>query len=313
MIMDVHSRPTAAPSTLPLPSLPLARSLVNISLEKVATMSAYDLFCAQLFAGTSLEANLDAMVRVQVVAATMGPAAATSTLLPFLSSIIMNPDASDELLLVVGQQLFRVAQFCGRDHYADFLPLLERLATTEETVVRDQAAAVMRELCHDLGFSNNTKDTAPYMGVAKRLAGADWFTAKMSACGVFSAVLHVVNRNAPADVTQHVAELLAMYKELCEDETPMVRRAAAKGLGYVILEAGWNNREFCAAVLPPLIHDEQDSVRRLAVAALAHVGGAYAAHPEWTCQHWLPLLKDGSTDMSWYVFVCIYVCIGCFI
>jgi hypothetical protein len=39
----------------------------------------------------------------------------------------------------------------------------------------------------------------------------------------------------------------------------------------------------------------------LAVAALAQAGPSYGEHPTWTVQNWLPVLKDGSTDMSWYV------------
>ena len=53
-----------------------------------------------------------------------------------------------------------------------------------------------------------------------------------------------------------------------------------------------------------LQRQEQDSVRLLAVASLANAGSSFGEHAAWTTQYWLPIVKDGSTDMSWYVYVC---------
>lgn len=58
----------------------------------------------------------------------------------------------------------------------------------------------------------------------QRLAAGEWFTARVSACGVFAAL----QGRAPA---QQKTELRSLYTQLCRDETPMVRRAAAQKLG----------------------------------------------------------------------------------
>jgi serine/threonine-protein phosphatase 2A regulatory subunit A len=171
--------------------------------------------------------------------------------------------------------------------------MLERLAAIEETVVRDQGVTVLTAVC-DMVIrqkGEKTVDVAAWVGLAKRLAAADWFTAKVSACGVLAPMFSLTGDE----------DLLHTYKELTTDETPMVRRAAAKYLGKVLHAAGWQHKDLVVAALPALIRDEQDSVRLLAVAALAEAGPSYGEHCQWTIQNWLPLLKDGCTDMSWYV------------
>jgi serine/threonine-protein phosphatase 2A regulatory subunit A len=152
-----------------------------------------------------------------------------------------------------------------------------------------------------------------WMAMIKRLAAADWFTPKVSAAGIIASLFYLV---PPTDYI----ELLNLYKELCVDETPMVRRAAAKHLGSVLAVNSnsssssssssisimqrnavhqQQHRDFCLYVLPRLAADEQDSVRRLAVAAIGEAGTSYGENTAWTAQHWLNLVKDGATDMSW--------------
>jgi hypothetical protein len=177
-----------------------------------------------------------------------------------------------------------------------------------------QAAAIMTTSATANSDSTSTNNThvSQWMGVVKRLAAADWFTAKISAAGLVAAVLQLVQVTTtstaavgPAAAAADLSfELLTIYKDLCADETPMVRRATAKHLGLVLKRAVANHRDFCSTVLPALCRDEQDSVRLLAVAALAQVGPEFGTeNAPWTVQFWLPLVKDGSTDMSWYEYM----------
>lgn len=328
--------------------------------------------------------------------ATPGAAAATATALAAASSngtggpasnnsnISNNnnmaniPAPSDEWLLLLTQELKLVSRFylqsnnnnnnpnlaVANKKYAveDFLPILERLAAVEETVVREEAVSVFAELAQKaaaalalsavsppqssssppsaIASSPNHPTVTMWMSLIKRLVNADWFTPKVSAAGILPHLFAIVNYNninnasslailngdgtlatpllpagPPPALTassssssiQHqpaALELLALYKELCTDETPMVRRAAAQHLGLCLAHSGWAYRDEGLAVntLTRLCHDEQDSVRRLAVVALADTTMAYAQQsPQWTAQHWLPLLKEASTDLSWRV------------
>lgn len=58
----------------------------------------------------------------------------------------------------------------------------------------------------------------------QRLAAGEWFTARVSSCGLF----HIAYPSAPEPLKN---ELRTIYSQLCQDDMPMVRRAAATNLG----------------------------------------------------------------------------------
>jgi hypothetical protein len=58
----------------------------------------------------------------------------------------------------------------------------------------------------------------------QRLAAGEWFTARVSSCGLF----HIAYPSAPEQLK---TELRMIYGQLCQDDMPMVRRAAASNLG----------------------------------------------------------------------------------
>lgn len=57
----------------------------------------------------------------------------------------------------------------------------------------------------------------------QKLADKEW-TAQSSSCGLF----HIAYPNAPEPLRE---ELRTLYNQLCHNETPLVRKAAAKNLG----------------------------------------------------------------------------------
>jgi hypothetical protein len=58
----------------------------------------------------------------------------------------------------------------------------------------------------------------------QRLASGEWFTARVSSCGLF----HIAYPSATDPLK---TELRTIYGQLCQDDMPMVRRAAASNLG----------------------------------------------------------------------------------
>lgn len=55
----------------------------------------------------------------------------------------------------------------------------------------------------------------------------EWFTARVSSCGLF----HIAYHSAPENIKN---ELRTIYGQLCQDDMPMVRRAAAANLGKFV-------------------------------------------------------------------------------
>lgn len=151
----------------------------------------------------------------------------------------------------------------GGPEYAMYLlPPLESLATVEETVVRDKAVESLRTVAAEHSALDLEIHVVPTL---QRLVSGDWFTSRTSACGLFSVCY--------PRVTQPVkAELRANFRKLCQDETPMVRRAAANKLGEF---AKVVETEYLKSDLIPnfvqLAQDDQDSVRLLAVEACVSI------------------------------------------
>jgi serine/threonine-protein phosphatase 2A regulatory subunit A len=277
----------------------MVRSLPQ-GVDELINMGPFDLFTSQMESG-STEAKVDAMKRLGIVAYAMGKDPVVANLIPYLQGLsTKQPPPEDELLLLLAKQ---VQTFCPGLLYSakDLLalvPILERLAAVEETVVRDEAVLGMNHVCQQfLTAPGAQSPVEPFVSqylvsMSKRLVSADWFTAKVSAAGMLPKVY---------EVTRH-PEIPHLYKELCMDETPMVRRSASLYLGNLLATLGGNKNEKANELMPvlqQLCKDEQDSVRMLAVASLAKVGGSYAKSPEWTKEYFLPIVKEGSTDMSW--------------
>eukprot|EP00543_Licmophora_paradoxa_P007051 CAMPEP_0202455688 /NCGR_PEP_ID=MMETSP1360-20130828/13157_1 /ASSEMBLY_ACC=CAM_ASM_000848 /TAXON_ID=515479 /ORGANISM="Licmophora paradoxa, Strain CCMP2313" /LENGTH=560 /DNA_ID=CAMNT_0049075327 /DNA_START=33 /DNA_END=1715 /DNA_ORIENTATION=+ len=228
------------------------------------------------------------MKRLSVVAFAIGIDATLNDFIPYLQKIALkHPPQEDEVLLIMGQQMQLLVPTLLKQspHLLPLLPILERLATLEETVVRDEAVKATN---HIAPFITNEPSTL--LNMTKRLVSADWFTAKVSAAGICATVYQVTKDE----------ELRYLFRDLCQDETPMVRRAAAINLGKFLNQLTVEGVTELKPILEALCKDPQDSVRLLAVASLKDLAPT-KLDPTWTTQVLLPILKNGSTDLSWRV------------
>jgi len=273
-------------STLPTPSLTMARSLPQ-GVDELQKMTPFDLFKSQLETG-STEAKVDAMKRLAVVAMAMGKDQTLKQLIPYITNNVAmkQPPHEDEVLMTLAQQLELLVPSLLKEtaDVMTLLPSLERLLAVEETVVRDVAVSCMNHIVPYIKGNNSAM-----VSLVTRLVGADWFTAKVSAACILPAILQATGDQ----------DVRFLYKELCTDETPMVRRSAAQNLGKFMLYLKLDKVQDMVPLLQQLSGDTQDSVRLLAVQSLADAN--FADSPAFTARVFMPLLKSGSTDLSWYV------------
>ena len=131
--------------------------------------------------------------------------------------------------------------------------------------------------------------------VIQKLAQGDWFTARVSACGLFAAAYSRLGDAAGAKLT-----LRALYATLAQDDTPMVRRAAAKNVGAF---ASAMERNHVLSDLLPLFNtlagDDQDSVRLLAIENCTAFARVLSAAEN--SARILPLVMSCAADKSWRV------------
>lgn len=202
-----------------------------------------------------VQIRLNSIRRLSTIALALGDARTRTELIPFLSDAL---DDDDEVLLAIAAELANFIPLVGGADYAyTLLPPLEQLAMVEESVVHDKA---VESLCK-IGESHSaTQIDEHFMPMVTRLSSDLGWASRVSACGLFSIVYTAKH--------QQFAAAKLLFAKLCEDDMPMVRRAAAAIIGEI---AGKNDPTVIEEDLMPLflklIADEQDNVRPLAVKA----------------------------------------------
>jgi serine/threonine-protein phosphatase 2A regulatory subunit A len=96
------------------------------------------------------------------------------------------------------------------------------------------------------------------------------------------------------------ADLRSQFRNLCQDDTPMVRRAASSKLGEFakVVEVEYLKSDLIPMFVN-LAQDEQDSVRLLAVEACVSISGLLQT--EDVEQLVMPTLRQCAEDKSWRV------------
>ncbi|KAK4484259.1 hypothetical protein RD792_011485 [Penstemon davidsonii] len=235
-----------------------------------------------------IQLRLNSIRRLSTIARALGEERTRKELIPFLAE---NNDDDDEVLLAMAEELGVFIPYVGGvEHAHVLLPPLETLCTVEETCVRDKA---VESLCR-IGSQMKESDLVDwFVPLVKRLAAGEWFTARVSACGLF----HIAYSSAP-DMLK--TELRSIYTQLCQDDMPMVRRAAATNLGKfaATVEAAHLKTDIMS-MFEDLTQDDQDSVRLLAVEGCAALGKLL--EPQDCVAHILPVIVNFSQDKSWRV------------
>ena len=208
-------------------------------------------------------------------------------------------DDEDEVLLTLANTLPTLIDLLGgKEHVYLLLQSLESLCAVEETVVRDAAVASFGTIAahllpqHVLFFNQIEEYALPMI---KRLSSGDWFTSRTSACGLYTPVYALLSQN-----TRLQEELKKGYALLCNDDTPMVRRAAATNLSKLIQVIEPTGVQDLNNLLVALAGDEQDSVRLLTVDGLIAIS-AKVTPDQFKTFNLSNTVKSLVSDPSWRV------------
>ncbi|KAF6147134.1 hypothetical protein GIB67_036853 [Kingdonia uniflora] len=234
-----------------------------------------------------IQLRLNSIRRLSTIARALGEERTRKELIPFLSE---NNDDDDEVLLAMAEELGVFIPYVGGvEHAHVLLPPLETLCTVEETCVRDKA---VESLCR-IGAQMKESDLVDwFIPLVKRLAAGEWFTARVSSCGLF----HIAYPSAPEILK---TELRSIYSQLCQDDMPMVRRSAASNLGkFAATVEPTHLKSDIMSIFEDLTQDDQDSVRLLAVEGCAALGKLL--EPQDCVAHILPVIEL-SSDSSQHV------------
>lgn len=246
------------------------------------------------------EAKLTSIKNLTTISEHLGPEKTRDELMVFLHQLIDEDEVVTGALAKELGSLF--THVGGSEHIENLLLLLESLAGTEESKVREQAMESILKIMDQTDDAHITL----FEEVTFRLARSDWFACRSSALSLFSSV---IQRTKNTQVKNNVIQL---FKTLSEDSKPMVRRAVANKLG------AWktiNGNEikgvvevidasliipFMIPVFNKLVEDEQETVRFLAGASSFSL--ALLLTDEQKLQLNIPQkIKALCTDKAWRV------------
>lgn len=233
--------------------------------------------------------KVNAIHRLKIVVMVLGPQETTTVLLPYLEQLTTQED--DEVLFAIAEELGNIWEL--HSDKTLYLPLLEKLAKSDETVVREQSARSLILISEALSDSEIQNTFSP---LVIRLAQAEWFTGRVSSCSLF---FHAYPRSG----SQQKERLRKKFMELCQEDTPMIRRACASKLGQFSTQL--DKQHVITELLPifrQLAQDEQDAIRVLCLESLIYMASHLSKEENQV--HTLSTLLAAGEDKSWKVRLC---------
>ena len=155
-----------------------------------------------------------------------------------------------------------------------------------------QAVESLNKICSDLSPKQVEEYFVP---LTIRLSKADWFTSKVSGCGLYTTPYKKVSPPIQEQLRQH-------FGNLVRDDTPMVRRQAATHMAKFVKEMPASIVvEEMIPMFQHLAQDDQDSVRLLTVEILISIAEVVPKEQQSSHGVLLTSLRSLIEDKSWRV------------
>lgn len=232
------------------------------------------------------------MKKAKLIAVALGSKRTASDLMPILKELLEDQRPEDELLFNLAEQYAVILDYLPDPGIV--VPPLERLASQEETCVRDKAVESLGIVMENYG----TRMADSVCKAVDRLARGESFCSRVSACGLFEKVYKHCNE-------QQREGLRKLYTTLCSDETPMVRRAAAAKLGGLVkvVEKSYVVSELIPVYRQLVQEDTQDSIRVSCVDTAVTLC-SILNHEEMR-SHCISVITNAAGDRSWRARLCV--------
>jgi len=167
----------------------------------------------------------EAMKKVTVVAALLGPEKLHAQLLPYLQTKLTD---LDQVLLALAGKLGNFLPFMGgNDKAAALIAIFEELLGIEETSVRSAASASVAQILQQLSRGSGGGEAAAvqaYLELFLKLSNeeaGEIFYSRVSACQFLPELYQALPDEAARSAMRE------SYVKLCADDMSMVKRAAA--------------------------------------------------------------------------------------
>ena len=218
--------------------------------------------------------------------ALFSPEKIISDLIPFVLKIL--PNEEDEVLLAVSEEVPHFKTYLSDKQITNALPIFQFLLGCEETVVRESAVEGMRKLIISLSDDQVQKDIVPLILAISNIEAFQW---KVSSICLI--------RTAYPKAGKEKEKLRALYFKLCDDETPIIKRTAAKEFGPLCLVIEKDHVSNDMITYYKKFMNETDSVRVTILPSLVQLAKLFQNSDLQKTN--LQFVVAASEDKSWRV------------
>ena len=209
-----------------------------------------------------------------------------SEFIPYIQKIINTEE--DEVLLAISEELPRFKSYLDGKQMTAVLPLFLALLGCEETVVRESTVEGLRKLVPSFTDEQVQKDLIP---MVVNISNGEAFQFKVSACYLI--------RICYPKAGKEKEKLVNLYFKLCDDDTPIIKRTAAKEFGplCLIIEKDTVKSEMLNCYKKFM--NESDTVRVTILPSIVQLSKIFQ-EPELQKLH-IQNINAASIDKSWRV------------
>ena len=206
--------------------------------------------------------------------------------IPYIQKIINTEE--DEVLLAISEELPRFKSYLDGKQMTAVLPLFLSLLGCEETVVRESTVEGLRKLVPSFTEEQVQKDLIP---MVVNISNTEAFQWKVSACYLI--------RICYPKAGKEKEKLVNLYFKLCDDDTPIIKRTAAKEFGplCLIIEKDTVKSEMLNCYKKFM--NESDTVRVTILPSIVQLSKIFQ-EPELQKLH-IQNINSASIDKSWRV------------
>ena len=233
-----------------------------------------------------IQIKVNAIHRFPVIMAVFPPDKIISEFIPYIQKIISTEE--DEVLLAISEELPRFKSYLDGKQMTAVLPLFVSLLGCEETVVRESTVEGLRKLVPSFSEEQVQKDLIP---MVVNISNTEAFQLKVSACYLI--------RICYPKAGKEKEKLVNLYFKLCDDDTPIIKRTAAKEFGplCLIIEKDTVKSEMLNCYKKFM--NESDTVRVTILPSIVQLSKIFQ-EPELQKQH-IQNINSASIDKSWRV------------
>jgi len=310
-------RASKAGSGLELLTAPLSLAMAGQNLD----FNPLEFFRDEINKDNTAEVRVNAVTNLPLIASALGAARVAEELIPFLNGEIGLPSSEgnskdsplandDEFLFNMAKQYAGLRDYIKEDKIIILIKPLVHLAQQEETVIRDQAIKSLSDISQEKPHLVRAQVYEELKDMVKKPE----FTTRVSACALFATVYKIHNKAAQTSATADEfakvrADLCKSYKEMCFDDTPMVRRASANNLQDFVKELELEDLMggvFLEAYKSLAKEETQDTIKVNVVNTTIEMARKLKdmdpqSGQEKNKEHTVPIIQELSKDRSWRV------------